>query len=252
MATLRTLFESSLRAFQPSHFDNEIAAAPFIDIDTLIPAQRRIVVVAPHPDDEVLGCGGILAAAAERGNPVALIAVTDGEACYPPSRNCTAQQLAALRRSESMEALRRLGLMPTEIKRLGLPDGEVKKHAQRLTQMLRHLLHPADIVLTTWRFDGHGDHEIVGRIAAEVADSIGATLIETPIWAWHAPPEEKARVLCVNARRVALTTRWHVRKKYALAAYASQVRPPAPLPRSPALSPKLLTSWLRDWETIFI
>ena len=253
MATkIRTLFENSLRAIRPTHFENEIAAAPFIDIAALIPLQRRIVVVAPHPDDEVLGCGGILAAAAERGNPVALIAVTDGEACFPASLNYTAQQLAATRRAESMEALRRLGLRPTEITRLGLPDSGVKKHALLLAQRLQYLLRPDDIVITTWRCDGHSDHDTVGRIAAEVTEAKGATLLEVPIWAWHAPSKEQARVLCVNAKRIALTTRWEVRKKYALAAYASQLRPPAPLPRSPVLPTNLLASWLRDWETVFI
>ncbi|HSB98054.1 MAG TPA: PIG-L family deacetylase, partial [Spongiibacteraceae bacterium] len=235
--TIRTIFENSLSAIRPSHFDNAIAAAPFVDISTLIPMGRRIVVIAPHPDDEVLGCGGILAAAAERNNPVALIAVTDGEACYPASPNCTAQQLAAIRRAESMEGLRRLGLLPTEIKRLGVPDGEIEKHAGLLAQRLQHLLRPDDVVITTWRFDGHSDHDTVGQIAAEVADARAATLLEMPIWAWHTPPRMRERLLDVKVQHLALTTRWDVRKKYALAAYASQVRPPAPLPRAPALQP---------------
>jgi len=250
--TIRTLFEASLKAIRSSQFANEIAVARFVDIETLIPAGRRIVVVAPHPDDEVLGCGGILAAAAERDNPMALIGVTDGEACFPASGSFTAQQLAATRRAESVEALRRLGLMPTEITRLGLPDGAVKKHAQLLARRLHHLLRPDDIVIATWRFDGHSDHDTVGRIAAEVVSAKGATLLEVPIWAWHEPPNQRVLSLCANAKRVALTTRWEVRKKYALTAYASQLRPPAPLPRSPVLSANLLPSWLRDWETVFV
>lgn len=243
---------NSLRKLRPSPVEVTIAAAPFIDIETLIPPDRRIVVVAPHPDDEVIGCGGILAAAAEQGNPLVLIAVTDGEACYPPTPGCSRQQLAAMRRAESVEALRRLGNLPAAIHRLGLPDGGVRDHMQVLTQQLRRLLQPGDIVITTWRHDGHADHDAVGQAVADASDSRGARLLEVPIWAWHWPSNDQAHIRRVRAHRVALTTRWEVRKEYALSAYASQVRPPAPLSSSPALPQKLLAPWLRQWETVIV
>lgn len=250
--TLRMRFANAVRSLVPSRFDNEIFAAPFVDFETLVPAGHRVVVIAPHPDDEVIGCGGLLAAAAERNNPMALIAVTDGEACYPPSLYCSRQQLASIRRAESMEALHRLGVAPTAVSRLGLPDGEVHKHTQVLARQLHRLLRPGDIVVTTWRHDGHSDHDTVGRVAAEAADARAAKLIEVPIWAWHRPASEQLHIRSVHAQRLALTTRWEVRKEYALAAYASQVRPPAPLPRAPALPRQLLASWLRDWEAVFV
>lgn len=250
--TLRAKIANSLRALRPSRFECKIAAAPFIDIETLIPAERRVVVIAPHPDDEVLGCGGIMLAAAERGNPLVMIGVTDGEACYPPSPGCTRQQLAAMRRAESMEALRRLGILPAAVTRLGLPDGEVHRHGQVLSQQLRRLLRPEDIVITTWRHDGHADHDAVGLYAADAADARGARLIEVPIWAWHWPANEQSPIERMRARRVALDTRAEVRKQYALAAYASQLRPPAPLPSNPALPQQLLARWLRDWETVIV
>jgi LmbE family N-acetylglucosaminyl deacetylase len=250
--TLTMRIKNSLRDMRPSRFGNAIAAAPFVDIDNLIPLGRRIVVVAPHPDDEVIGCGGILAAAGERGNPIVLIAVTDGEACYPALEYFTKQQLALIRRAETMEALRRLGVTPIAINRLQLPDGEVEKYQRVLAQQLQHLLHPNDIVISTWRFDGHGDHDVVGGICAEVAGAIGATLLEVPIWAWHWPANQQAHVLQMDAKRIALPTRWEMRKKYAMSAYATQVRPPAPLPPAAPLSKALLSKWLRDWETVFV
>jgi LmbE family N-acetylglucosaminyl deacetylase len=252
LSTIRMRLANSLKELHPGHLRNELSATPFVDFATLIPPGHRIVVVAPHPDDEVIGCGGLLAAAAERNdNPVALIAVTDGEACYPPSRHCTRQQLAAIRRAESMEALTRLGLTPASIARLGLPDGEVRKNSKILVQQLQRLLRPADVVITTWRHDGHADHDAVGAVAAGRPHQRGAQLIEVPIWAWHRPAVGELRSRGVRASRLALTTRWEVRKEYALEAYASQVRPPAPLPSYPALAPHLLGSWLRDWEAMF-
>lgn len=248
---LRTRMARSLQQLFPTRFHNELATAPLVEFEMLVPPEHRIVVVAPHPDDEVIGCGGILAAAAEHHNPVALIAVTDGEACYAPSPHWTRQQMAATRRAESMEALHRLGITPVAINRLGLPDGEVRQHTRVLVQQLCHLLRPGDVVITTWRHDGHEDHDVVGGAAAEAADMRGAKLLEVPIWAWHRPAEELLNH-GIKAQRLALTTRWAVRKQYALDAYASQVRPPAPLPRDPALPPELMSSWLRNWETVIV
>lgn len=252
LSNLRTRLAQSLRSLLPGPFESAISAAPFVDIDQLIPPEHRIVVVAPHPDDEVIGCGGMLAAASERNNPVALIAVTDGEACYAPTPGCTRQQLAAMRRAESMEALQRLGVTPVSVTRLGLPDGGVDEQRQVLVQHLRRLLQPGDIVISTWRHDGHVDHDAVGMAAAEAADSRGAKLIEVPIWAWHRSSGAEVHLRKAKIQRIALTTRWAMRKEYALAAYASQVRPAAPLPRVPALPNELITGWLRNWETAIV
>lgn len=247
----RRVARSLQQLLRPGRFQNEMATAPLVDFETLVPAEHRIVVVAPHPDDEVIGCGGMLAAAAEHNNPVALIAVTDGEACYPPSPNWTRQQLAATRRAETMEALHRLGIMPTAVDRLGLPDGEVRQHKRVLIQQLCRLIRPGDVVITTWRHDGHPDHDMVGGAAAEAADMRGAKLIEVPIWAWHRPAEQW-QLRGLEPKRMALTSQWETRKEYAMAAYASQIRPTAPLPSDPALPPEMVSGWLRSWEAVFV
>ena len=51
----------------------------------LVPPGSRLVVVAPHPDDEILGAGGLLAATARAGRDLLLVAVTDGQASHPGS-----------------------------------------------------------------------------------------------------------------------------------------------------------------------
>src|SRR6201996_5368876 len=59
------------------------------------PPALATIVVAPHPDDETLGAGGMIAAQCEAGVPVFIIAVSDGEAAYQ-----NFPDLAALRRAE--------------------------------------------------------------------------------------------------------------------------------------------------------
>jgi len=58
------------------------------------------VVIAPHPDDEVLGVGGLLTLLARTGTAVHIVAVTDGEASHPGSPTLTPRALAARRISE--------------------------------------------------------------------------------------------------------------------------------------------------------
>lgn len=151
----------------------------------LVGRWQRLVVVAPHPDDEVLACGALLHTHAIRGGQCLVVAVTDGEASH---RGCPGHDAAALaeqRRQERCTGLQRLGLPPRAMMRLGLPDGDVQGYGEELLARLSALLGPGDVVLTTWRRDGHPDHEACGRAAALACHGQGATLLEAPVWMWH-------------------------------------------------------------------
>ena len=98
---------TSLQQWQASR---RLAELPAIDILDLVPLGSRAVIIAPHPDDEVLGCGGIMQLLAAAGRPLQLISVTDGSASHPGSQRWTVERLSVVRPQESAEALRRLGL----------------------------------------------------------------------------------------------------------------------------------------------
>jgi len=103
-------------------------------ISALLPQPRageRLLVLAPHPDDEVLGCGGLIQRALANGADVTVAVITNGEAFEPsvaleertlePSRE-DYREYAAKRRLESREALRQLGLPNARLRFLGYPD----------------------------------------------------------------------------------------------------------------------------------
>ncbi len=102
-----------------------LARLPAIAPQELVPQSARAVVVAPHPDDEVLSVGGLLALLADCGRPVEVIAVTDGTASHRGSTEWPVERLARTRPRESRKALHCLGLA-IEPARLGLPDGGLK------------------------------------------------------------------------------------------------------------------------------
>ncbi|HEY5120093.1 MAG TPA: PIG-L family deacetylase, partial [Acidimicrobiales bacterium] len=76
------------------------------------------MVVSPHPDDEVLGAGGLIQVALSQHVLVEVVAVTDGEASHPRSTVATTLNLARVRSAESRVALSRLGWREPLITRL--------------------------------------------------------------------------------------------------------------------------------------
>jgi LmbE family N-acetylglucosaminyl deacetylase len=143
--------------------DPELASARPIDAGELAQLGSRLVVVAPHPDDEVLTAGGLLQLLAQRGHALLLVAVTDGEGSHAGSPEWPPERLVTVRPRESAEALACLGIERPELLRLGIADGGVAAAEAALASRLAALLAPGDVVVTTWRYDGHPDHEATAR-----------------------------------------------------------------------------------------
>jgi len=130
-----------------------------------IPDVAAAVIVAPHPDDEVLGCAGLLRHLHARGVAIHVIAVTDGEASHPDSPTTTPGALAQRRVAESIDAYERLGLDGIRRTALHVPDGSVGANGDRLTRALHGVLGPGTLCVAPWDGDGHPDHDAVGRLA---------------------------------------------------------------------------------------
>ena len=62
-----------------------LSTLPEVDPATLVPPGARAVIVSPHPDDEILATGGLLAQLSDLGRKALIIAVTDGTASHPDS-----------------------------------------------------------------------------------------------------------------------------------------------------------------------
>jgi len=91
----------------------------------------RVLVVAPHPDDESIATGGLLQAAQAAGAARRVLLVTDGDNNPWPQRwhekrwhvgPAERARWGARRRSEALAALQMLGVAPADVSCLGLPD----------------------------------------------------------------------------------------------------------------------------------
>ncbi|WP_296261457.1 MULTISPECIES: PIG-L deacetylase family protein [unclassified Pseudomonas] len=225
-----------------------------ISLEALVPPGSRLIVLAPHPDDEVLACGGLLAAMAERQEDIHLISVTDGEGSHPGSTHWPQPRLRAQRRLESEGALRSLGIDASHIswQRLGLGDGHVAERAESLIALLSEDLRPSDVLLSTWRHDGHCDHEAVGHCAAQAAGNTGATLLEMPVWAWHWAEPNDPRLPWDRARKLLLNEAQLTCKRLAITAHVSQLQSDTSTGAAPVLDPSTLERLLQPFELVFL
>lgn len=240
---------TSWREWQGS---SRLANTPWIGAEQLCPAGARLIVVAPHPDDEILMCGGLLSGFRGREHELLMISVTDGEGSHPDSSRWSPERLRERRPQESREALQRLGLDVDAVawQRLSLQDSAVARDERALVNHLCQLLEPQDRLLSTWRSDGHCDHEAVGRACAEAARECRVALMEVPVWAWHWADPEDTRLPWLRARRLKLDDDSQRRKCHAIAAHNSQLRSDGGRP--PVLSPAILQCLLQPFELVFI
>ncbi|GHC25929.1 acetylglucosaminylphosphatidylinositol deacetylase [Kushneria pakistanensis] len=230
-----------------------LEAMACITHETLVAPGQHAVIVAPHPDDETLGFAGLMLQLAAAGHAMHLIAVTDGTASHAGSPYWSAERLARQRPQESLEALSRLGCeQQTSVERLGLPDTAVAHHESALADHLAAQLTSNHVVLTTWRGDGHPDHEATGRACARACELSGAHLIEIPIWCWHWAAPGDTRVPWHRARRLGLDADMRTRKQAAIQAHESQLKVDPDTGQAPILPDHVLSRLTRSYEVFFI
>ncbi|MFD1261816.1 PIG-L deacetylase family protein [Entomomonas asaccharolytica] len=222
-----------------------------ISAQYLVGQKQRVVLLAPHPDDEVLACGGILALLSQIEIPILIIAVTDGEASHQNSVYWTTTKLKEVRPKESDTALQLLNIQ-CDIERLEIPDGEVQKYKKILSQKLISLLTIDDIVLSPWILDGHPDHEAVTEVAVTVTNKLNIPLIQTPIWMWHWANPKENRIPWQRARVIELDKTLQMRKKEALFAFQSQTTVDKNVPTTPILPYYVIDRFTRPYEVVFI
>ena len=213
-----------------------------------VPRPGRVVVVSPHPDDEIFGAGGLMQQMQVARIPVEIIAVSDGEASHPAASARHRVDLRSVRAKESAVALERLGWTTPVVRRLSLPDGRVGSHMQTLTTVLSEVLSPDDLCLAPWWNDGHPDHNACGEAARAAATSAGALLLGYLVWAWHWADPHGSDLPWHACRRLEFDRHMAARKRWATGAFRSQTRPLDGERHGPVLPAPILRRFWRRYE----
>ena len=200
----------------------------------------RCVVIAPHQDDEALGCAGLILARRTAGLPVSIIYLTDGAASHPGHPCLSPADLAQLRRAEARQAMQRLGVPDSCLDFIDAPDGTLAHLSQDAFEYLARRLaarislnQPTEMFLPC-RDDGSSEHTAAYRITRRALHLAGLVprLLEYPVWAWWSP-QRLARV-GMTSQRVWRLSFAHAasRKRDALACYVTQGQPTPPWPQA--------------------
>lgn len=171
----------------------DAVALPDCAMDAWLRQFDRILILAPHPDDELFGCYALMAKAQTLQLNVQVHVLTDGELCFGALPAAETAALRRTRQSESVAAAQYLGYPLPHFWQL--PDAQLMQHAQALQDMLRPLCTPRTLCVATWTEDSHPDHEAVGLCVQRLQQQQCCTALYYPVWSlvdpvrhaqWHA------------------------------------------------------------------
>lgn len=130
------------------------------------PPRGRVLLLAPHADDDVIGCGGTVCKHVEQGDPVRVLIAYDGLR-GDPDRRFEPGEYLEMRRREARQAGKQLGFEDYVF--LDYPEGHepgpqlLKAAALRLVEEVRGFA--PDFVYAPWIGDCHVDHHVLARVA---------------------------------------------------------------------------------------
>jgi LmbE family N-acetylglucosaminyl deacetylase len=226
---------------------------PFGSLDEVI-GDGTCLILAPHPDDESLGCGGLIASCCAVARPPLVVILTDGSGShpnYPPAR------LIALREAEATNAANILGLPKARLKFLREQDTRApddgpafERIVHRLADCVRRF--GCSAILTTWRHDPHCDHHAAARIAREIARVSRIIHLEYPIWGWTMSADTQIDEAAVRGWRFDVTQHLPAKRR-AIAAHASQYgQVITDDPAGFTLPDSFLRAFAEPWETFLL
>jgi LmbE family N-acetylglucosaminyl deacetylase len=187
---------------------------------------QPFIIVAPHPDDESLACGGLLAEACRQGFRGKVVVVSDGVGSHPNSKAYPSDRLRALRAEEARQAAAELGLNPEDMLFLGLPDRFVPSEGEEAERAIGKMVHfveqtGAKSIFVSWRHDPHCDHEASYQIARAVQRRARELrLFEYVVWGHTLPPSTD--VDPIGGFRIQVDQEALEKKRRAIAAHRSQ------------------------------
>jgi LmbE family N-acetylglucosaminyl deacetylase len=231
---------------------------PFLPFDTLA-AFGPTVVIAPHPDDESLGCGGLISLLVNLHIPIRVVIVSDGVGSHRNSDAFPEDRLREVRQQEAIDAVETLGVKQESLAFLNLPDQHVpfpgldgfsEAVDACFAAMTAREFAPETIVLP-WRRDPHCDHESSWQMAQAASMMLERPVrtLEYAIWLAelgevHAWPDEEE----MHAWRVDISTVLD-RKHAAIVCHRSQTTDLIDDdPSGFRLSPETLARFDVPWE----
>lgn len=144
------------------------------------------VIIAPHPDDEVIGCAGLIQELVKRGTPPHVIVMTGGEGAHRGCCELEKSEIIVERRKLTMEVAKTLGLSESYICFLDYPDEYIAQNCSE-TEKLKEILirlSPKAIFIPHWG-EGMPDHIQTAEIIKDLMKDTQISIYEYCVWMWY-------------------------------------------------------------------
>lgn len=145
------------------------------------------LIVAPHADDESLGCGGVISLLRKYGQNVYILLLSDGTLSHPNSKKYPAEKLRDLRENELLDAAEILKVPAENIIFCRYQDRNVpSKNDEKFETAVLSISKIIDLIkpqsiFVPWRRDPHPDHKAAFQLIDD-AETLNAKIYEYPIW----------------------------------------------------------------------
>lgn len=206
----------------------------------------KILIISPHPDDEVLGCGGLITKFNRRNKEVFIIYLTKGENCNPKIKQ---EILINKRRILSLKALEEIHQPMNRVYFLDFVDGKINEtdiETNKLRVLCQQIKPEAIFVPNI--FESWDDHTNANLIIKSLTRGESIRIYEYCVWFWYSTPFKSiANIKWKNARFSILEKEIMERKHKAIDLYMEE-KDPKGIPYSGTLPPVLLKScnWKKE------
>jgi len=200
-----------------------LAGSPNISLSSF----QRALVLVPHPDDEAIGCGGLISSLVKAGCEVLTLLVSDGSGGPGAPFNASATRLNEFKQS--------IGILGgQELNRLMLEDSNLVAYKITLREQIKkHILQcTPDLIIAPWLGDSHPDHSVIGVCASDLSDELNLSLIAYEVWTPLKPTHalnitvvSKEKRKAIQAHKTALLFGNYVNASMGLAQYRSLLLP---------------------------
>ena len=170
----------------------------------------KIVVFAPHPDDELIGAGGSILEWMEEGHDVHVIYISDGRAAYTYERRMgrlkeseetktiTEERLAEIRMKEVDDVVNFLKLPKKNVYKYKFPDQDVKSYIRDGIKRSKDIVKNASRIVLPSNNESHVDHQATHEIAVGAAKELNLPNLEFYVYALYvtnkAPTDKKIKI----------------------------------------------------------
>lgn len=210
----------------------------------------KVIVFAPHQDDEVLACGGTIIKRIRDGHQVFIVFMTDGRFGCGNEEYAKAEEVKSIRNHEAVQAAEAMGVPSKNVFFLNFNDGSLNKNGPDVKKKLLEvlfLIQPDSILLPNYH-DSHPDHSFTNDAVLSVLRGAKLTAVINEYFVWDRDYKYRPKMVLAKYNAVEHVLDVLEEKMNALFEYKSQMTLYFSGQQKPFLNGKFLCRFIKGQE----